>query len=472
MPLSAKLTEEIASAETDPRYYLFNGFGNITTPDDVLLYQLAGDADQYDLILKDAHAKAVLEARDRNVVCREWKVAPASEDKADKKAADAVKEILNGCDFDQLCSDLNSYPMLRGNGFIELRWAVDGKTTYIEDATPKPNHRFRFALPEEKRSPDIGYYRNYEIRVLSQRDLFKGDAVPARRVLCHSYGRRNDNPWGIGLGRVLYWLAVIFKKELTKQRLIYLDKYAQPSIKGKAGPKATKEQRDEFTKVLAEIFKRGYGTLPDGWEAELMEAQRSSSNDVYQGAIDWCNAEMSKLVLGETLSMELPQGAGSRAATQTHQDGSTIYLAKFDSDRISTGPLRELSKWITELNVPGAKPPMIWRHFPELEEAEDLNQRVNRDNTLNTIGYKLNPEKVKEVYGDGYIDNAAAEAETAKQQEKQQSDSGAFDVGFGEKPVILDYETRRAIAFRKRLQKSGINYGTTRDIIRSYAKAS
>jgi phage gp29-like protein len=468
MPLSAKLTEEIASAESDPRYYLFNGFGYITTPDDVLLYQLAGDADQYDLILKDAHAKAVLEARDRNVVCREWKVIPATEDKADKKAADAVKDILNGFDFDQFCSDLNSYPMLRGNGFIELRWAIDGKTTYIEDATPKPNHRFRFALPSEKRSPQIGYYRNYEIRVLSQGDMFTGEPVPSKRVLCHSYGRRNDNPWGVGLGRVLYWLAAIFKKEFIKQRVIYLDKFADPTKVGKGGEKSTRQDREEFTQVLQKLVKGASVTLPPGWEVSLLEAQRSSTNDAYQSAIDWCNAEMSKLVLGETLSMELPANTGSRAATQTHQDGSTIYLAKFDSDRISTGPLRELSRWITELNFPDAKPPMIWRHFPELEESEDLNQRVNRDNTLNTIGYKLNPEKVKEVYGDGYIDNAAAEAEAAKQQEQQQADTGAFDVGFEEKPVILDYEARKAIAFKKRLQKSGINYGATRDIVRGY----
>ncbi|MEH2138552.1 phage portal protein family protein [Nostoc sp.] len=500
MPLSAKLTDEIASAQSDPRYYLFNGFGNITTPDDTLLYQLAGDADQYDLILKDAHAKAVLEARDRNVVCREWKVKPASESKIDKKAADIVTDVLEGMtynpslagsddlgfDFDQFCSDLNSYPLLRGNGFLELKWNIDGKTTYIEDVTPKPNHRFRFALPQDKKSNSIGYYRGYEIRILSQGDMFTGDTVPPRRILCHSYGRRNDNPWGIGLGRVLYWLAVVFKKELIKQRLIYLDKYAQPTLLGKAGEKATEAQRQEFTNLLAKILRGGYGTLPQGWEAAFLEAQRSSTTDVYQMAIDWCNSEMSKLVLGETLSLELPANTGSRAAAQTHQDGSTIYLAKFDSDRISTGPLRQLSRWITFLNEPDAKPPMIWRNFPELEESEDLNARVNRDNTLNTIGYKIKPDAVKEVYGDIYEDAAS----TAAEQEKQRADSGAFDVGFDEgrrkkfggrrddssllpsSPELLpSYEERKAIAFKKRLEKAGINHGFVRNITRSYAKA-
>ncbi|MBN3949390.1 MAG: DUF935 family protein [Nostoc sp. NMS7] len=450
MPLSAILSQEIAAADTDPRHYLFDGFAQI--PDDTLLYLLGGDTDFYDLVLKDAHAKAVLETRDRNVTCREWKVTPASDSKADKKAADVVKSILTDFDFDKTCSDMNRFSFLRGTSFLEFKWDLVGNLTKIKRATAKPTYRFRFKIPDGKEGEDIGYYEGYEIRLLSRSDYYEGMTVPPKRILCHSYDRINDNPWGIGLGRVLYWLAVVFKKELTKQRLIYLDKYAQPSIMGKAG-KSNEEQREEFTKVLAQMFKKGYGTLPPGWDAVLMEAQRSSTSDVYQTAIDWCNAEMSKLVLGETLSLELPQGAGSRAATQTHQDGSTIFLAKFDSDRLSTGPLRELARWITELNVPDAQPPMIWRHFPELEESEDLNQRVNRDNTLNTIGYKISVDKVKEVYGDGYEDTAAVQAEQQKQQTQQQQDSGAFDVGFEED----NYEARKAIAFKKRLEKSGQN---------------
>ena len=455
MALSAKLTDDIASAESDPRYYLFNLGGMIATPDDTLMYQLGGNADEYDLVLKDAHAKALLETRDRNVTCREWKVEPASQDKLDKKAADIVKDVLNASvrgtssgvfDFDQFCSDLNSYPLLKGNAFIELKWNIDGKTTYIESATPKPNHRFKFRLPSETKE-DIGYYLGYEIRVLSQGNMFEGTTVPTKRIICHSYGRRNDNPWGIGLGRVLYWLAVVFKKELIKQRLIYLDKYAQPTLIGKGSEKSTLAQREEFNRILSSIVKGGYGTLPPGWEANFLEAQRSSTTDVYQGAIDWCNAEMSKMVLGETLSLELPQGAGSRAAAQTHQDGSTIYLAKYDSDRISTAPLRELSGWITELNVPGAKPPMIWRNFPELQDSEDLNARVSRDSQLNQIGYKIKAEAIKEIYGDFYEDSAALEAEMAKQQQE----SGAFDVGFAEEK--LDYELRKFKAFQKRLAK-------------------
>lgn len=445
MPLSAELNREIASSASDPYYHLFSDIP--WSPDDTLMDKLGGDTDYYDLISKDAKAKGLLETRDRNVQLREFKVEPASSSAIDKKAADVVREVLQGFDFDELTSDLNNNAWLKGNSFVELIWGIDGKTSYIAEAISRPVHRFKFQLPKEKPKQPIGMFRRHEIRVLNSSDLQNGATVPIKRILCHAYGKKDDNPWGIGLGRVLYWMSVVFKKEIIKQRLIFLDKYAIPSAVGEAPKSATLEQRREFNQTMERIVKGGFGTLPEGWKLSFLEAQRSSTNDLFQSAIDWCNAEMAMCVLGETLSMELPKGTGSRAATETHQEGSGLYLAKFDCDRLSSGPYKELATWITELNYPDAKPPNIWKLFPELEDAEDLNARVNRDNTLNTIGYKINFDKVKEVYGEGYADNAALEAETQKQQEE----SGAFDVGFSE-----SYQERKAIAFQKRLQRAGI----------------
>lgn len=452
MALSANLTREIATAETDPRYILFDYIPEL--PDETLRFLLGSDFKKYDLILKDAKAKALLEVRDRNVTCREWKVEPASSSRVDKKAADIVKDVLLGFDFDQTCSDLNSNSLLYGNAFIEFKWAIDGKTTYIEDAVCKPNHRFRFVLDKEK-AKNVAVYKGYQVRVLSQGNFYLGDQIPVKRVLVHSYGRRNDNPWGIGLGRILYWLAVVFKKEVWKQRLIYLDEYAQPTKlgippKGDSPNRSTKEQRDEFRHALKDIINGKVGVLPPDWDIKLLEAARSSSNDAFQNAIDAINSEMAMLVLGETLSMELPRSSGSRAATQSHADSSQIYLAKFDSDRLSTGALRELAQWITQLNVPDAKPPMIWRNFPELQDVEDLNQRVGRDNTLKAIGYQISPEKVKEVYGDGYIDLEEKAERDAAEQARQQQESGAFDIGFSEEDG--DYKRRKAIAFQKAMR--------------------
>lgn len=488
MPLQAILVEEIAASSQDPRHPLFNDFPQ--SPDETLIYHLGGDIDRYDLVLKDAKAGALLEKRARNVVMREWDIKPASSSRLDKKAADIFKEVLTRFDSDLMINNMlvNSY--LKGNDFEELAWAIDGDLTYITKAIAKPIYRFRFARPgantsgmisedgtgtrPPKSNEPVGMFQDWEVRVTSYKDIMQGANVPDKRILCNVYGQRYDNPLGVGLGSVLYWLAVVFKKEIAKQRMIYLDKYASPTPRIKAGEKATKEQREEVGRQLIKIIKGGALTLPHGWEADFMEAMRSSTNDVFQSAIDWCNSEMAMLVVGETLSMELPANTGSRAASEVHSEESGVFLAKYDADRLCSGPIRTLVQWVTELNAPGANPPQVWKRFPEFEESEDLNNRVNRDNTLNQIGYKISPEKVEEIYGEGYIDNAAAEAEAAKEQE-----GGAFDVGFGEEsggsrgrgaagggdlhkdaPSVLpvSYADRKAIAFQKRLKKAGIDW--------------
>lgn len=430
MPLSKRLTEEIAASIDDARYYLFNNIPQ--SPDETLTSLLGGDVDRYDLILKDAHASAALEKRVRNVALREWNIEPGGTRSIDKQAVKTLETVLRQFDSDQMIVDLMINTLLKGNGFIELKWAIEGKLTYVGQAICRPVYRFTFLRPggtarnsklnsllPYEASPvndkQRGYFKGYEIRVLKLNDIQFGEPVPPMRILCHNYGQIADNPWGVGLGQVLYWLAVVFKKEIIKQRLIYLDKYAQPTLLATANETATREQRDAVLNVLQEITQGGYGVLPYGWVAEFLEASRSSTNDVFQGGIDWLNQEMSKCVLGETLSLELPGSSGSRAASETHADQSGVFLAKYDSDRLASGPLREFSQWVTNLNHPGAKAPMMWKRFPEFEEMEDLNSRVNRDNTLKNIGYTITPKKVEEVYGEGY--------------EKQEEDKG-FGSGF------------------------------------------
>ncbi len=109
------------------------------------------------------------------------------------------------------------------------------------------------------------------------------------------------------------------------------------------------------------------------------------------------DSEISKAVLGETLSTELGS-TGSYAAAQTH-DKVSQRLAKADADLLSDTLNRTLVKWTVAYNLPNAKPPRVWRDFGE---QEDLNSRSQRDKTLFDMGYKLKPEAVKEVYGDDY----------------------------------------------------------------------
>lgn len=431
MALSAALTQEIASSATDPNYYLFADFPQ--HPDDTLTYLLAGDIDKYELILQNTHAKSVIEKRVRNVILREYEVlAPDDASAREKKAVKLIQDILKGFDFDEFCRSMQQNSLLKGNGFGEIRWNSFSKFVEISNIIVRRNHRFKFRLLQpENKNKQIGTFRDHEIMLLTREDMFYGKNIPALRILCHGYDFKDDLPWGIGLGRVLYWFCVVFQKEIWKSRLINLDKQAEPTLLAQSKKEATLEQRQLFTSQLTTMRKGGVLTVPADWIISYLQAQIGTSSDAYKTALDDINLEISKCVLGETLSLELPGAAGSRAAAQTHSDESGVYLAKYDSDRMSTGVLKELCRCICALNgFDDIRIPGIWRKFPELEEREDLGGRSTRDSTLNQIGYRIKPEEVARVYGDGYEDvNAKQEAANS---DAQQTSEPQMDVGFTE----------------------------------------
>jgi phage gp29-like protein len=109
------------------------------------------------------------------------------------------------------------------------------------------------------------------------------------------------------------------------------------------------------------------------------------------------NAEISKIVLGETLTTEMGQN-GARAASETHNDVRTE-LADADADMLSEELNESLLRWMVELNLPGAAQPMVWRKAPE---EPDLLADATLDEKLFKVGYEPTEELVLERYGPGY----------------------------------------------------------------------
>jgi hypothetical protein len=134
------------------------------------------------------------------------------------------------------------------------------------------------------------------------------------------------------------------------------------------------------------------------------------------------DSELSKAVLGETLSTDVGD-RGSYAASRTHNEVRKE-VTKADADLLSDTLNRTLIRWDVELNLPGAKPPKLWRNF---EEAEDLNTRVTRDKTLFDMGWKLKKEAVSEIYGDFY--------------EEQQQEGAATDEEFLANSGVVNEES-------------------------------
>ncbi len=431
--------QEIASVKRDPNLILLGG--RLLNPDEVLQGRGKGEYKAYDDLLKDGHCFSVLQKRYLAVIAREWSVQPASDDKLDKKAADMVKyhleslsaraddDDLTATGFDRTCYNLLD-AILKGFKPAEILWGVDGKEFYPNQIKTRNQQRFNFAINEAGK---------WELRMLTLEDMIDGEAVSKlypKKFFTHICGATDDNPYGVGLGRTLWW-NVFFKKQGIKFWLNFVEKFAFPTAVGKYKRGASKEQKSTLLEALEAIATDAGVAIPDDLEITLLEASRSGSISSYESLCKYMDGEISKTVLGETLSTEMGS-TGSYAAAQTHNEVRKE-LTKADSDLLSDTLNRTLIKWDVQLNLPEAKPPRLWRNF---EEAEDLNGRSDRDKTLFDMGFKLKAESVTEIYGDFYEEvEAGGGGETSGITDEQFLTNSGVDQGTGNEEQATEEDT-------------------------------
>ena len=408
MPRLSRLAQtEIANIRSNHHLlggYAYGGRGRIQPKDSILLdrgsyrgYQILRD------VLKDPHCFAVLQKRWLSVVEREIEIIPASSKRIDRKAADLVKyqlgaiasydEETEGSElipniyggFDQVC-----YNLLKGEfyGFqpAEIIWGSSGQEIYVKQVKDKSPSRFIY----------LGGDKGYRFRLLTAQEPIDGAALPGKKFIIHVFHPEDDNPYGWGLGGRLFY-PVLFKRKLAEFSLVYAEKFGSPT--GKATyPKDREDLRDILLEASQNIAQESGIVVPEGCEFEWMSVQ-GQGVDLYTNLMDYFDREISKTVLGETGSTDQQGSGGSRARDQVGNE-VRIEITKASADFLMNTVNRTLVRWITWYNFGDrAKPPTVWRKFPELESKQDLNARAQRDNTIsNMMGLKPTRKYIEETY--------------------------------------------------------------------------
>lgn len=358
------LTDEIASIKRDPLHPLFNGL--IHPNDDTLATRGQGKGVKlYEEIERDPHVFACLHKRKMAVVSRPWEVTPASESTLDKRAADVVEEQLDRLNFDTACMgllDANN----KGFSVGEIMWQPDSTEIVASEIRMRDQRRFTFG-------------EDYDLRLKTQQDMLKGEPMPERKFIVHSVGAKDGNPYGLGLGSKLFW-PVWFKRQGITFWLTFLDKFGSPTAIGKYPSGTGKPEQDKLLDALAAISQDAGVAIPEGMVIELLEATRGGQAG-YESMCRYMDEQISYCILGEAPGAKSSGGALASAAITRNE--VRLELVQFDADMLSATLNNTLVKWITEFNVPGAKPPTVWR---KIVEAEDIKLRAERDQILFNMG--------------------------------------------------------------------------------------
>lgn len=302
---------------------------------------------------KDTHLFSVLQTRKNAVMGLDFDVMPYSDDPKDKQIAEFVTEC-----FDNITSLEDIFLDLLdaiGKGFStsEIMWAMDGDNVVVDNILWRHQKNF--------------FYDTDDILKVRTDDNTAGIEIPANKFIIHRYKARSGHPTRAGILRVCAWMY-LFKNYDVKDWVAFAEVYGMPLRLGKYGPNTSEPDKKSLMEALVMLGSDAAGIISDTTSIEFHEANKSSSQDIYEALANFCNKEMSKAILGQTLTTEIGS-SGSYAASKT-QDGVRQDLKEADCKALARTLQRDLIRPLCFFNFnEDRKLPWIKFHY---EEPEDL----------------------------------------------------------------------------------------------------
>lgn len=334
---------------------------------------------------KDGHLFAVLQTRKNGVLSCPRKVVPASNASRDQEIAAFITRALGRISgFDQ--SLFNMLDALgKGLSVQEILWeAREGAVLAICLKSRAPG-RFLFGDDGSLRLNVYSVPPADEREDPSQagagqtgfsRALF-GRPLPHRKFVRFAFGGLYDNPYGRGLCSRAYWYYFL-KKNNLRYWSIYNEKFGTPTALGRYGAGATEEDQQRLQEALENLQAETGVALPETVSVELLEAQRSGQASTYRDLAEWCNDEISKIVLGATLTASEGRRSGSLALGKVHERVRGEYIES-DARALENAVNSQLIRWLVDFNFgPDAEAPR-WIIDTTRDDAFERDIALDRD---------------------------------------------------------------------------------------------
>lgn len=346
----------------------------------------------FDKVYNHPQVYSCMQTRQLALLSKPFEITPAIENDPDaERIAGFVKDALSWIDGWYLSLSELLDAILYGFEVSEIIWTVENGQVWIDRIKGRPHRNFYF-------DPDL------RLKIVPVTEYY-GDVVPDRKFVLATYNPRRNNPYGKGLGSIVYW-PTWFDACVIKFGLMFAEKYGAPTsvVKYRAG--ASDEQQKKALEVVDAIQNESGVAIPDWMQIDLLEAQRSGTINVYQYLTGLCEARISKVILGQTLTTD--QGdTGSYALGAVHN--------KVRQDIIEADGLwldgvinSTIIRWLVDFNFGVDVPAPIYRTLTE--PPEDLKGRMDVDEKL----VKIVPLPMKDFYARyGWREPEAGEAKTS-----------------------------------------------------------
>lgn len=348
----------------------------------------AGHASPYTLFEemedKDAHLFSALQTRKLGVLAHPRRIDAARPTAEAAEAAGWAERTLEQMPGWHATLTHLLDALGKGLAVAEIMWGIDADDRIVPRRI-KPRAAGRFALGQDGRW-----------RLLGPTDPpGVGRPLPPRKFLVATAGATDERPHGKGLCEKVYWYWW-FKKHNLKFWLIYNEKFGSPTVVARHRSGFNDAERERLMEVIEAIQTDAGVTVPEGVTLELLEAGRTGSADTYRSLAQWCNDEISRAVLGQTLTSGEGERSGSLALGRVHEQVRQDYV-RADARLLADVVNNQLLRPMIDLNFGEACPAPRWRI--DLSPQLDLEREINIDRQLLQMGVTLPDSYFYEKYG-------------------------------------------------------------------------
>ena len=348
--------------------------GMLPNPDTVLR-RTGKTIEAYRELKNDAHVWSCIQSRKSGLLSLDFKLISNG---ASESIVSEIEMMLKALDLNRIEREILEAPLF-GYQPMEIIWEIrKGKRNKIVpvDFVAKPQEWFFFDSERNLR--------------YKKRGVPEGVPVPENKIINVVYEGGYLNPYGNALLQKCYW-PVVFKNGSLKFWVNFTEKYGMPILMGHYGRGGSQEDADKLADALASLIEDAVIVAPEDINLELHEATKSTSSALYRDLIKFCNAEISKAILSQTLTTELDMG--SYAAAQTHfKIRKEVILSDI---RLVESTINKLIKAIVDLNY---SPP--YPQFSLAMNDSDNMQMVERDVKLTQTGQvKFSKDYWMRTYG-------------------------------------------------------------------------
>jgi len=386
----AELKQELAAPSlTGVRQTWHNSIADNLTPDRLgMILRAAANNDGHDYLTlaeemeeREPHYASVLGTRKRAVSGLDIQVEAASDDAADVRLADAVRDLVRDAAFGTLVEDLLD-ALGKGYSVAEIMWAARGGEWWPREYVWRDPRFFRFDQATGR-----------QLRLIDQHNVAEGIPLAPFKFIVHKPRLKSGLPMRGGLARLVA-VSYMAKSYTLTDWLAFAEVFGMPLRLGRYNSNAKQDEVDILRAAVANLGSDAAAILPEGMKIEFQEiANTQGGADLFQGLAEWVDKQTSKAVLGQTMTAD--DGSSQSQATVHNDVREDIQRA--DAKHLDHTLARDLVKPFIDLNYGVQRRyPTIRIHIPQ---PENIQQLVSAVKDLVPLGLRVESSVISDKLG-------------------------------------------------------------------------